>query len=274
MTAVKPTNQPRKVKEDQPTVELIIVTWNTPIMVEAAVNNIIQQTTYTNYHITIIDNSSYDETWETVRSLCYDNPKLITAYQTHINRGYGTACNIGAQLTQPKYYLFMNSDVYVHEGNEDWIEQLLTTFKEDDVGIAAPKLLNPEGKVVGHAVLGDNKENNISWYWQKDDGEEFNDTLDAVTLCGAAIMIPSELFHEFHGFDERFFHYYEEKDLIYRLRKEGYRAVCNPDSVLVHEHMGSCTNQNLLSVYGFVGESMFNEIHEDFIKDPTKYDRR
>ena len=224
--------------------------------------------------MTVIDNSSYDDTWEMLKNVSHTYPERINSYTTHLNKGYGTGCNIGARLTMPDYYVFLNSDIYVHKEHKDWLQQLVNTFQsEEDVGVAAPKLLNDDGMVNGHAVLGDNRDNNLEWYWLQEDGEEFNDLLDAVTLCGAALMIPRQLFWEMDGFDESYFHYYEEKDLIYTIRKEGYRAVCNPKSVLIHNHMGSCKNKGLLGIYEFMGRTHFLEKHKEFLEDPTRFER-
>lgn len=262
------------MSDSKPSVELVMVTWNTKSLVQKTIPDILDNTNYPNLHITIIDNASYDGTWQAVNDICYAYPEKADAIQLHLNKGYGTACNIGAKLTQPDYYVFMNSDIHIHPDHHDWLTKLVDTFDEDEeIGVVAPKLINKENKVVGHAVLGTNRQNDLSWYWMQDDGEEFDDVLEAVTLCGAVIIIPRELFWDMDGFDERFFHYYEEKDIIYRLRQEGYKAICNPQSVVIHDHMGSCQDQNLLSVYEYNGQSLFVAKHNDFLTDPKTYGR-
>ena len=258
----------------KPTAELIMVTFNTPELVQKSIVDIWEHTTYPEKHMTIIDNSSIDHTWQNIRDICYEYPGEIQAYQTHINKGYGTACNIGARLTKPDYYVFLNSDIHIHPDHNDWLDVLIQTLEDDEeVGVVAPKLINPQGNVVGHAVIGTNKDNDLSWYWMKPDSDEFNDKVEAVTLCGAVIVIPRTLFWDMGGFDERFFHYYEEKDLIYNLRKEGYKAICNPEAVMFHDHMGSCQDQNLLTTHEFNGRALFSVKHSDFIKDPKVYGR-
>jgi GT2 family glycosyltransferase len=251
-----------------------MVTFNTPELVKETIPDLIQHTDYPHFHLTVVDNASFDGTWDEVQETCIAYHGRVNAYQTHLNRGYGAGCNIGAKLSTPDYYCFLNSDIHTHEDYKDWLTTLITRIESDDeIGVIAPKLLNPAGLVNAHAVLGTNLDNDLSWYWLKPDGPIFDDELEAVTLCGACIIIKRELFWEMGGFDERFFHYYEEKDLIYKLREEGYKAVCNPEAVLIHDHMGSCQDQNLLSVHEFNGRALFQRKHKEFLTDPTVYTR-
>jgi GT2 family glycosyltransferase len=57
--------------------------------------------------------------------------------------------------------------------------------------------------------------------------------------CGAAFLIPRQLFDDLGGFDERFFMVYEDVDLSYRARLTGSRIWYAADAVV--RHAGSAT---------------------------------
>jgi GT2 family glycosyltransferase len=252
-------------------VELCVVNWSTQELIQESLPNIIENTDYPNFHVTVLDNCSIDNSWTKIREICYMYPGQVNAYQTHHNIGYGPALNIASRLTDADYLCFLNSDIFVDE-KKDWITPLLETFDEiEDVGVVAPKLLNPDGLVNGHAVLGTNSERNMEWYWMQPDSERFNKALEGVTLCGAVMMIPRDLFFSVGCFDEQYRHYFEETDLTFTLRKEGYKCVCNPNSVLIHEHMASCQDQRLLQTHMAIGQALFHEKWDQFLKSPKEY---
>ncbi|MDC5348476.1 glycosyltransferase family 2 protein, partial [Acinetobacter baumannii] len=53
-------------------------------------------------------------------------------------------------------------------------------------------------------------------------------------ISGADLMIVKQVFDELGGFDENFFMYYEETDLLFRLRKRKYQTFIVPESKIIH----------------------------------------
>jgi GT2 family glycosyltransferase len=53
-------------------------------------------------------------------------------------------------------------------------------------------------------------------------------------IAGMFMLFRSELFREVGGFDERYFLYYEDVDLCFRLRQHGYEVILVPDARAVH----------------------------------------
>lgn len=54
-------------------------------------------------------------------------------------------------------------------------------------------------------------------------------------IAGMFLLFRSEAFRSVHGFDERYFLYYEDVDLCRRLRRRGDRVVYVPDAEVVHD---------------------------------------
>ena len=53
-------------------------------------------------------------------------------------------------------------------------------------------------------------------------------------VSGAAMAIRREIFEETGGFDEKFFMYFEDKDLCYRVKELEYKIVINNEIKVIH----------------------------------------
>ena len=73
----------------------------------------------------------------------------------------------------------------------------------------------------------------------QEDGEAFNREYEISNGCGAAIMFRKADFEKCGGFDERFFMYYEDADLSFRMKQAGGRIMYYPGAVVRHIHAGS-----------------------------------
>lgn len=71
------------------------------------------------------------------------------------------------------------------------------------------------------------------------DCEKYKKPYELVGGCGACIMMRKEDFEACGKFDERFFMYYEDMDLSFRLRKLGKTIMFCPSAVVRHFHTGS-----------------------------------
>lgn len=71
------------------------------------------------------------------------------------------------------------------------------------------------------------------------DGEKYSQPYEISNGCGASIMMLRSDFIECGGFDEKFFMYYEDTDLSFRLKKLGKNIMYCPTSVVRHVHTGS-----------------------------------
>ena len=103
-----------------------------------------------------------------------------------------------------------------------------------------------------------------------EDGEQFCREYEISNGCGGAMMFRKADFEKCGGFDERFFMYYEDTDLSFRMKKDGGKIMYNPNAIVRHFHAGSsgewspfftyhvCKNK-LLFVAKNYGRSAFNK---------------
>ena len=78
----------------------------------------------------------------------------------------------------------------------------------------------------------------------EEDVGQYNYIIDILWATGACLMIRSADYHKVHGLDGRFFAHNEEIDLCWRLRQQGRRIVCVPESEVYHVGGGTLPKSN------------------------------
>ncbi len=158
-------------------------------------------------------------------------------------RGYGANVNEGARRLRGRcrYYLIMNDDVRLAPGSTAELRSFLES--EPTIAVAAPLLVDVDGvpqpvtyrfpsigSEVASALIVPARLQRRLWrrFVLGGDGDR------AVWLVGAVLLVRASVFHELDGFDERFFLYSEETDLMFRMRQRGWHAVPCRDVVAVH----------------------------------------
>jgi GT2 family glycosyltransferase len=195
--------------------------------------------------IVVVDNHSNDGTAAEVLRR-YPAVRLI---QNERNYGFGAAVNMGFKRTSGTYVLVLNPDIEVHP----WSINKLVHYMESapDVGVCAPKLLNPDGTVqyscrtyysvwtvlLRRTVLGRLWPDHpaVRAHLMMDWDHESRREVDWV--LGAALMLRRSALPAEGVMDERFFLYFEDVDLCLRLHKAGWKVVYEPAAVMIHHHL-------------------------------------
>ena len=181
------------------------------------------------YEIIVADDLSNDET------------KIIENYTKNIiiihnNKKYNFIrnCNKASKIAKGKYILFLNNDSKV---NKDWLNSLVNLIESDDkIGMVGSKFIYPNGKLqeAGGIVFNNGDCSNFGRY-DKSDKPEYNYVKEVDYISGASILIRKSIWEKIGGFDERFSPaYYEDTDLAFQLRKNGYKIVYQPKSIVIH----------------------------------------
>lgn len=90
---------------------------------------------------------------------------------------------------------------------------------------------------VGSVVLADGHGADRG-YMERDDGQ-FDEVEEIFAWCGAAVLLSREYLETVGLFEDRYFLYYEDFDLSWRGRAEGWRYLYVPASVVRHVHSAS-----------------------------------
>lgn len=152
------------------------------------------------------------------------------------NDGYAAGCNLGwrALGTRADVVLFLNNDVVVAEG---FIEPLLRFFeKMPDAGIAGPPVVYYDDPSRVWALGGRIKR---TFGYTRQIGMNGGVlpvapmTVDYVN--GSAIAVRCEVLEQLSGWDESYFHFFDEADLCERARQRGWRSILLPGVPVRHK---------------------------------------
>ena len=201
--------------------------------IEKSLVRLSKNTSYPNYEILVVTNS---QIVESLQEKLDKNLVRFVKFDREYN--FSAKCNLGAAQAEGEYVLFLNDDVYPI--TEDWLEKMLGTLQQSDVGAVSPKMVYSNGRIQ-HAGLVTGVRNLVGTAFHtyaKDSTEYFNlaqcpRTVSA--LSAACLLMRQDVFVEVEGYDEintPIMH--SDLDLSFKIRDIGLRLVYMPESELTH----------------------------------------
>jgi GT2 family glycosyltransferase/glycosyltransferase involved in cell wall biosynthesis len=181
--------------------------------------------------IIVVENHSGDDSAERIRAACPG----VTLVEAGSNTGFAGGCNLGVAHATGEYVAFLNNDA---RPDPQWVAAAVEVLDQDpSVGSVASKVLDWEGERIDYV------DGSLTWFGMgyKREVEDLDDgshdvPKDVLFGTGAALFVRTELFREIGGFDERFFMFYEDVDLGWRMNLLGHRVRFVPGSVAYHRH--------------------------------------
>lgn len=218
------------------------------------------------YEVIVVDNASTDGTWEYLQSL--QNVKLV---RNETSRGFGPACNQGAERARGKYVLFLNNDTVVLPG---WLTRLTDTMEEHpECGGVGAKLLHMDGTLqeAGGIIWRDGS--TAGYGRGEDPSSSAYNFLREVDYCSAAcLLVRKDAWDAIGGFDPRYAPaYYEDVDLCMKLRKAGYTVLCQPTSEVRHHEYGSSSKESAVLLMQRNRDIFFAKWKEELHKHPEPF---
>jgi len=193
-----------------------------------------QMTSYPNYEIVIVTNSTLAELLEVAAPK--DPGFRFVRYDRPFN--FSDKCNLGAQAATGARLIFLNDDV--ESGQRDWIQNLIEPLENPEVGAVAPKLLYPTGKIQ-HAGLVTGVRGLVGTACHEWPGDSVDYTnlaqsmRDVSALSAACLAIRREDFFrvgEFDAVNTPIAH--SDLDLCFKVREAGFRCVYTPFVAMTH----------------------------------------
>jgi N-acetylglucosaminyl-diphospho-decaprenol L-rhamnosyltransferase len=191
--------------------------------------------------VVLADNGSTDGAPE--RAAARDGVRLL---RTGENLGYGAAANRGvAELPdEVGWVVIANPDVEWRPGS---LDELLDAAERWPRGAAfGPLIREPNGRVypsarllpslgrgIGHGVLGAVWPGN-PWTREYRQSDSAVHERPAGWLSGSCLLVRRVAFDSVHGFDPRYFMYFEDVDLGDRFTRAGWLNVYAPSAEVVH----------------------------------------
>lgn len=219
---------------------IIIVNWNGKHLLKECLDSVLAQV-YENLDVYLVDNGSTDGSVDFVK----ENYPKIKLVQLKENTGFAKGNNVGIAKAledeAAEYVVCINNDT---KTEPDFLEKLARCAQDNPgVGSVAPKmkyfyeknLIDSVGILVhrdGGGLSRGNRDPDIGQY---DQSEEI------FGACGGAVLFKREMLEDIkHGkdefFDNVFFAYYEDLDLAWRARLNGWKSVSCPEAMIYHVH--------------------------------------
>ena len=183
--------------------------------------------------VVCVDNASADGSAERIRQ--QTGARVV---ESAVNLGFAGGCNLGVEHASGSVLAFLNNDARPHP---DWVTSAVDVLKQEPtVAAVASKVLDWDGERVDFVDAG------LTWFGmgykrhagEPDDGTH-DEPRDVLFATGSAMFVRTEVFKKLHGFDERFFMFYEDVDLGWRLNLRGWRVRYEPRSLAFHRHHAS-----------------------------------
>jgi N-acetylglucosaminyl-diphospho-decaprenol L-rhamnosyltransferase len=229
-----------------PVFSAVLVNYNAGPELERALRSIGDEMSGQSWEAVVIDNASIDGSVAAVNRFA----PSVRLVRNSTNVGFARAVNQGLAVTTASYVLIMNPDCRLMAGAIATLRGVLDA--QAQCAIAGPRILNPDGSIQGSArgdpdmltgLFGRTAllrkvvpflaiaKRNIVVDEAIRSGKE-SEIVDWVS--GACMLAKREALAAVHGFDERFFLYWEDADLCRRLRASGYHVRYAPGAAAIH----------------------------------------
>src|SRR3989344_1721221 len=207
-----------------------IVSYNTRALLRRCLASIFKHTKDISFEVIVIDNASTDGSAQMVERN-FPKVKLI---KNKANRWYTGANNQGLRTAKGKYFLILNSDIFLkNNAGKRMVEYL---DKNPRVGALEPLQFYENGRVVKTG----SRHNRIWWdlteltllhrvfaprpYFRM---SHFNrrKIFKAEVICDAVMLVRTALLKKINGYDEKLKLYYTENDLCRQIQNRGFTTV-------------------------------------------------
>ena len=211
---------------------IVVLNWNQPDDTVECIRSLLKLD-YPDYHITLVDNGSTDDSVRRFRRAFDETVELLVNRE---NLGFSAGNNVGirhAIENGADYIILLNNDTVVKDRN--LIMVLVEAFRNDPtIGLACPTIL----------YYGDPS---VPWYagatyslW-KGGGKHIqhfrhaSTPIDAGYATGCCVIASRTVIERIGLLDEAFFLYQEDVDWSLRAKKAGYRVVYVPATTILHK---------------------------------------
>ena len=190
------------------------------------------------WEVIIVDNASSDGTPLFLTEAVARYPWL-RVIRNDVNIGFSRACNQGVRASNAPAILLLNNDTEAQPG---WLEPMIRTlYSETRVAAVGSKLLFPDGTIQHAGVFIFNSENPPDpllpqhiYFRKPADYPEAQLRRVYSAITGACILLKRAAYDAIGGLDEEYWNGYEDVDLCFKLKEQGWVCVYEPESILIH----------------------------------------
>ena len=229
---------------DSPDVSVIAVNWNCASLLTHCLRSVDRELASLNGECIVVDNASSPDDLALLRARCKRYALIANAE----NRGFASAVNQGLERSRGRYVMLLNPDAFLGRGSLRHLVEYLDGHPK--VAVVGPRILDPDGAVQGSArsfpgaltalagrtafltrrfprnalsvrqipALACDRDGPISVDW----------------VSGACLLARRRALEQIGHLDDRFFMFWEDADVCWRLRKRGWQVMYDPRARVVH----------------------------------------
>jgi len=193
--------------------------------------NNLQNLTYSNFKVIVIDDGSSDGSYDYIKS---HYPEIV------LLKGKGNLWWSGSVNLGVKYALRNNADFICLLNNDnifrdDFLSIMVETADKKDVQAVCSKVYYKDSDVVFYAGGSRSRWGELK-ILDGYDRQEYNDEKMTNWTTGMGVLIKSQVFRDIGLFDEKNFpQYYGDSDLGLRMNNHGYKIFYQPKSVIYND---------------------------------------
>ncbi len=185
--------------------------------------------------IVVVENASGDDSADRIRA----GAPHVSLVVSDRNEGFAGGCNLGVAASSGEFVALLNNDA---RPDPQWVARAIDRFQASPgIGSVASKVLDWDGTHVDYIAAA------MTWYgmaYKPFTAEPFTTRLpdtahDVLYGTGSAMFIRRDVYDAVGGFDERYFMFFEDVDLGWRINLAGWRVVYEPLSIAFHKHHAS-----------------------------------
>jgi GT2 family glycosyltransferase len=221
---------------------VVIICWNDLKVILECISSIRVETSAIDYEIIVTDNASSDGSIAAIRER-FPNVRIVENLE---NGGFAKGNNAGIRVAKGEYILILNPDTIVRDRALEKLVAYAERYPE--AGAFGCRVLNPDGSVQlsTHPLP-------TLWTWSMkafalrwparfcngfctDEyrGWDGRSERPIGFQGGCCLLVRGELLRNLGGFDERFFHQFEDADLCRRIWDSGRPVLFFPGAEITH----------------------------------------
>lgn len=216
----------------KPLVSIIIVHHLGTTITAQCIKSVLKSS-YKHIEIILVDNGSVDFLGSSLEKTALTQKKIKIIHSKK-NLHFTGGSNLGAKHAKGLLLVFLNNDTVV---NPNWLEPLIASSTIGLNILVQPKILqmdkkdridNAGGRYL-YPGFGFGKGRGVK------DNKQFDGEKKTDYVNGTCFMIHTSFFKKLHGFDNTYYHHYEDVDLCLRAKKSGGFAMTNGNSYIFHK---------------------------------------
>lgn len=232
---------------------IIIVNYNAKRFLRQCLTSLYTNESNLSFEAIVVDNNSHDGSVSMVRT-DFPQTRLV---ENGGNVGFAKANNIGLEKARGKYTLLLNSDTKVVG---DALEKMVLFLdNHPNVAVVTARLVYPDFSDQGvartfpspiHGLFGRRSlltrlfpNNKYSQKYLVSHTHTTEKPFEVDWVSGACLMVRKEVLEEVGSLDERFWMYWEDADLCFRIKQKGLKVYCVPEAIVVHYEGKSVTKK-------------------------------